>query len=94
MDIRRPAAPRPGTAPPQVESDIDYQRDHAAWYAEARRVVDEQDASFSEGRRLGQTKKILPKGWPVAWALLHHRRDHEYERVRLDDVREPKTPRA
>jgi hypothetical protein len=75
-----------------VERDLHYERDHAAWYAEAKRVVDEQDVSFSEGRRLGQTKKLLPKGWPVAWALLHHRREHEYERVRLDDVRQATVP--
>lgn len=74
----------------QVERDLAYECDHAAWYAEAKRVVDEQDASISEGRRLGQTSKQLPKGWPVAWALLYHRRDAEYEGVRLDTIREPK----
>lgn len=60
---------------------------YSAWYELAKRVVEEQDDSVSPGIRIGTSSLAIPAGWPLAWGLLYHRRDAEYEGVTLKEMR-------
>lgn len=77
----------------RIKRDIAEAENHDGWYAEAKRVVDEQDAGVLEkSKRIGRSWVLYGADshspTPVAWQLLRFRADCEYEWIELTSIRE------
>lgn len=77
----------------QAKRDSEYDKEHRAWYALAKQVVEDQDlGTYLFGDRTTARTKAGKEGRferhePKAWVLLEKRSDGEYERVELVDLR-------